>query len=198
MTRWGVRYTPEEARAARQASRERYRAKPEAKETERQYRKKYMEKVSNKEREYVNQMTRSNPDFKMTKTYEQRVATRQKNAVDQSLIGFIYPDIAGDRRKLWSRLYYATKRFNISVDKFMELSLLGCQAAYSGFAEDCGGPLCIDHDHSCCAADNYSCGKCIRGMLCRFHNLKLGMYEKHHKWAKAYLSQYENQKERTA
>lgn len=36
--------------------------------------------------------------------------------------------------------------------------------------------LAIDHDHNCCPG-NYSCGKCIRGLLCYACNLLLGKIE---------------------
>lgn len=35
-------------------------------------------------------------------------------------------------------------------------------------------PLAVDHDRSCCPGDR-SCGKCLRGLVCRNHNVMLGM-----------------------
>lgn len=36
--------------------------------------------------------------------------------------------------------------------------------------------LCIDHDHSCCSGSK-SCGKCVRGVLCRSCNTGIGFLQ---------------------
>lgn len=37
-------------------------------------------------------------------------------------------------------------------------------------------PTVIDHDHKCCST-TYSCGKCIRGLLCSNCNTAIGLFK---------------------
>jgi hypothetical protein len=55
------------------------------------------------------------------------------------------------------------KRYRLRPEQYQELIKDGC--AICGTHED----LCVDHDHSCCPGSR-TCGKCVRGALCKRHN----------------------------
>jgi len=68
------------------------------------------------------------------------------------------------------------KRYGISVEQFDELlsSQDGkCAICKGKFWDEVSSPH-IDHDHTCCNGQMRSCGKCIRGLLCRGCNQVLG------------------------
>lgn len=66
--------------------------------------------------------------------------------------------------------------YNITQEQYEQLSASqdGKCAICSKTPKETGSALCVDHDHRCCP-NNRSCGKCVRGLLCRTCNLALGL-----------------------
>lgn len=65
------------------------------------------------------------------------------------------------------------KRFSITADDYYRiLDVQEGVCAICGF-DDPTKKLSVDHDHACCPGD-FSCGKCIRGLLCTRCNMALG------------------------
>jgi hypothetical protein len=59
------------------------------------------------------------------------------------------------------------RRYGINPEQYQKMIADGCEV--------CGSfdSLCVDHDHSCCPT-NFTCGKCVRGILCRRCNMLEG------------------------
>jgi hypothetical protein len=67
----------------------------------------------------------------------------------------------------------------------------GCVCAMCGSSDPGRGlrHFSVDHDHGCCPGYK-SCGKCLRGLICRMCNTALGRFEKHRENASQYLVSY--------
>jgi hypothetical protein len=75
----------------------------------------------------------------------------------------------------YSAQWMRQEKYGVTPEKLAELI-----AAENGRCPGCGVSLlasnkvAVDHDHTCCNG-NFSCGKCIRGILCRKCNSGMGM-----------------------
>lgn len=83
-----------------------------------------------------------------------------------------------NNKELASNINIDNKRLRIykmTKDQFEEL--LDKQEYKCAICENyLGGRITIDHNHSCCEG-RYSCGKCVRGILCGTCNTGLGMFK---------------------
>lgn len=68
------------------------------------------------------------------------------------------------------------QRFKIDVDEWLARQGNACAICRRPF-EDGVVVMQVDHDHSCCPVKGRSCGKCVRGLLCRPCNQALGLLE---------------------
>jgi hypothetical protein len=73
-----------------------------------------------------------------------------------------------DKTKQYSRSYQIRNRYGLDDDTYKKMLEKGCEV--------CGSfdLLQVDHNHKCCSGKKKTCGKCVRGMLCRRHNVALG------------------------
>lgn len=66
--------------------------------------------------------------------------------------------------------------FKLTVDAYAEMLSKQNGVCAICCREPKGKRLAVDHDHACCKG-KYSCGKCVRGLLCTGCNRKVGLIE---------------------
>ena len=66
------------------------------------------------------------------------------------------------------------ERYKLSPERYAEM-LSRQKNACAICGQNPTHRLFVDHDHKCCSDRDYTCGKCVRGLLCNVCNLVLGL-----------------------
>ena len=82
-----------------------------------------------------------------------------------------------NRTTIARREYEIQRKYNLTLDQYKQLlesQNNSCSICKKPFKET--SKICVDHDHNCCNKSGYSCGKCVRGLLCFRCNCALGSF----------------------
>lgn len=75
-----------------------------------------------------------------------------------------------------ARQDHQARRFGISKDEVARRVAEQGGCAICGTSEPKDAVWAVDHDHSCCPDARVTCGRCVRGILCRNCNAALGLF----------------------
>lgn len=99
--------------------------------------------------------------------------TGQADPIQHHIFGQVGCSAKACNEPHWANGYcqrhgHIARCYGVNVDWYDQQRSLGCQI--------CGSTIdrfTIDHDHRCCSGE-ITCGKCVRGVICRQCNLMLG------------------------
>lgn len=125
------------------------------------------------------------PEYRAARLLDNRIRSREKYHTDTA-----YRE---DVKRKAREAYYVTRwlRYGLTAEK--------AAALVEGYGGKC--PVClrvpavwaVDHDHACCPG-KFSCGSCVRGLLCRPCNRGLGYIGDTHEAAVRLVSYLANQR----
>jgi len=77
------------------------------------------------------------------------------------------------------RKHHLKSRYGLTIDQFDAMLVAQRNQCLICQRDLAGVPLAVDHNHACCPGGDHTrtCGKCIRGILCRQCNVALGLLQ---------------------
>lgn len=66
------------------------------------------------------------------------------------------------------------RQFKIDFDAMLAEQNGQCAICFKSINS---GTAAVDHDHSCCGHRTYTCGDCVRGILCKKCNVAIGIFK---------------------
>ena len=185
MSRWQP-LTAEEARDRRTESTRKYRASEYGKIKEKERRIRYLTDEAVREKRRVAAKALYHRKMSTMTPAEREEWNARKRDYESRRRSILGADEYDKKKSLVSRKAHLRARYKMSVDDFERKAKIGCMAKVLKAPGDCAGGLCVDHDHLCCPGHK-TCGRCVRFLLCAYHNARLGAYEKHRRWSEFYL-----------
>ena len=116
-----------------------------------------------------------NPEKSVAYTLKYREKDRARYAAADPKVRALVRKNYYERNKQTILERHRENNYNVSPARYAELLLLqgGCCAICGVHYTKTTFPFSVDHDHSCCDGD-FSCGECVRGLLCRRCNVGIG------------------------
>lgn len=127
-------------------------------------------------------LNRTNPDGR---AYRCRACVRDHyRANADAVLAYQAQYYAENRQQVLDR---ARAKHGLSGEDYnLLLAAQSGVCAICALPDDRGTRLAVDHDHDCCPG-RYSCGLCVRGLLCRRCNLALGLLREDQEIARAVI-----------
>lgn len=78
----------------------------------------------------------------------------------------------------YGRTYHLEQKYRMTLEQWEALlESQGGRCAICGISKEAlVGQFEVDHDHSCCPG-LYTCGECVRGLICKSCNMGLGKFK---------------------
>ena len=105
---------------------------------------------------------------------------RESNTDKIKTYGRLYNQKNAEVLRVKARKHHLKRKYNLTLEQWEEiLAAQGYKCAACERPYEESSQFHTDHDHACCETQ-YSCGACIRGLLCHRCNQALGLMQENH------------------